>query len=130
MSSLRDGLGGEELQVSGLQTGGTNISPYFTGSVNAASGFTDNLGTLAKSISLGSPGNFGAFVQAGSLGTAAGSGGFLQLRTPYTSNYAVMMTPFSGTSTQAFASGVQNLTSGVNVVGGASGRYFWMTVGI
>src|SRR3990167_8027761 len=33
MSALRDGLGGEELLVSGLQTGGVSISPFIVGSL-------------------------------------------------------------------------------------------------
>lgn len=33
MSSLKDGLGGEQLQISGLQAGGAGISPYLTGSL-------------------------------------------------------------------------------------------------
>ena len=39
MSSLYDGLGGEELQISGLQFSGTNlyISPYFLGSLTTES---------------------------------------------------------------------------------------------
>ena len=33
MASMRDGLGGEEVTISGMQVGGTNISPYWTGSL-------------------------------------------------------------------------------------------------
>ena len=40
MSSLRDGMGGEELQVSGLQAGGVNISPHFTGSLAVDNGIS------------------------------------------------------------------------------------------
>lgn len=124
---MRDGLGGEELQVSGLQTGGTNISPYFTGSITAGSVMDFN-GKL-QSVSLGSPGKMGALIQAGSLGTAAGSSGFIAFRTNFgDTEYSVALTPWSGTSTQAFTSGVQNV-SGVNVVGEASGRYQYIAVG-
>ena len=37
MSSLKDGLGGEQLQASGLQVGGAGISPYLAGSLTSAS---------------------------------------------------------------------------------------------
>ena len=130
MASLHDGLGGEELQISGLQAGGVNISPYFTGSVSAASGFADDSGKI-KSVSAGSPGAFGALVQAGSAGTAAGSGGFIALRQPFASSeYFVAITGFSGTSVAGFISGVQNAASGTNFIGGASGRYNWIAVGL
>jgi hypothetical protein len=84
-----------------------------------------------NSVFVGSPGYFGAQLQSGSLGTSAGSAGFMALRFPFTSSeYIVMLQPFSGTSTPAFTSGVQNATSGVNVVGGASGRYYWLAIGL
>ncbi len=43
MSSLRDGLGGEEIQISGIELSGTNaiyVSPYFLGSVTSESQFS------------------------------------------------------------------------------------------
>lgn len=131
MGQLRDGLGGEEAQFSGLTTLYNNgyMSPYWVGSVNAAGGLFDGNGQVS-SVSLGSPGTFGAFMQTGSAGTSAGSSGFIALLTPYTSDYNIFLTPFSGTSTAGFTSGVQNLTSGVNFVGGASGRYKWLAIGI
>lgn len=83
------------------------------------------------SVFVGSPGYFGASIQTGSLGTSAGSSGFLTLRYPFASSeYFVFLSPFSGTNVQAFCSGVQNATSGVSVVGGASGRYNWLAVGL
>lgn len=129
MTSLSDGLGGEELQVSGTQAGGTNINPYITGSFSAASGFADDNGKI-KSVSAGSPGAFGALVQAGSVGTSAASGGFIALRQDFASSqYYIVMTPWSGTTVQAYGSGIQS-TSGVNIVGGASGKYNWIAVGL
>src|SRR3990167_7533319 len=96
------------------------LSSTFSGAtVQATTGTFSTLSSAnggVLSASLGSPGNFGAFIQAGSLGTSAGSAGFLALRTPYTTtDYVVDVFPFSGTSVQAFASGVQNATSGVNI---------------
>ena len=146
MASLRDGLGGEELQISGLQVGGVNISPYFTGSITAESFisglniFAGASGTFARitnaygalfPVTMGSPGAFGAIVQAGSADTTAGSAGFIALRQAHANTaYAVVLTPFSGGSIAAFVSGIQNATSGVNFVGGPSNRYYWITVGL
>ena len=173
MASLRDGLGGEELQISGLQAGGVTISPFIVGSLTTTSqisglnvygqfsgGFvrvtsTDVIGTTSLSglnvfaqgsglfgrvtnangvlfpVTMGSPGAFGALIQAGSLGTDAGSLAFLALRQVHANTaYAVILTPFSGGSIAAWVSGVQNATSGVNVVGGPSNRYYWLTVGL
>lgn len=77
MSSLRDGLGGEEVQVSGLQAGGVNIAPYWTNTVTTeaslvALGSVVSTGpvvaesrTLA-SMAVGSPSVWTALAQAGS----------------------------------------------------------------
>lgn len=67
MTSLYDGLGGEELAQSGLQAGGTNINPYFTGSVTSASVGTFGQLVTAGSIGATGPGTFGQVVTAGSV---------------------------------------------------------------
>jgi len=97
MSSLSDGLGGEELQVSGLQAGGVSINPYFTGSITSASdvkavnvyGTTSVSGATVKGTTISGVtfvdtntgiltssmvgASYGATVQAGSSTLSAGS---------------------------------------------------------
>lgn len=126
-AGLRQGeLKAEQLDLTGSLFGGVII----TATSGNFTRVTDVNGVLF-SVSAGSPGAFGAIVQAGSLGTDAGSAGFLALRQAFAgAGYFISLTASSGTSTFAFASGVKNATSGVNVVGGASGRYDWIAVGI
>lgn len=136
MATLRDGLGGEEIAISGLQAGGVNISPYFTGSVTAVAGLKDGDGRI-RSAAIGSPGAFGVIIQVGSFVTA-GSTANVQFKT----NFAVANDYFfqawgrsglqiidatAAGSSALVTSGTANSgrhTSGVNVLGTAAAVLF------
>ena len=121
MATLRDGLGGEEIAGSGLQEGGTNISPYFTGSVTSESQMqgTDMIGTTSlsglnvyaqdevtgstvsnddgKLYSVGADNattTFGFVVRAGSGIIGDASSGTISFKTDFAdANYFICLTP-------------------------------------
>ena len=123
---LTDGIPSLEYLARG-QISGLNV--YATGS--GISARVEDTNSLLKSVSIASPGNFWALIQAGSVGTDAASGGFIALRQAFATadQYAVILTPFSGGSISAFVSGVMNASSGCNIIGGPSNRYWWMAIG-
>lgn len=148
MAELRDGLGGEEVQISGLGTlyDEGYVGAYFIGSVTTESNFSglnvyasnniagatisNTQGTLKSALVAST---YGGIVQAGSLLTTAGSQGFVAFGTPFSAatGWYVTLSP-CGSATNFngwYISGARN-TSGVNVVGAASLRYDWQAVGL
>ena len=88
MSSLKDGLGGEQLQISGLQVGGTSISPYLTGSLTSEStikganvvGTTTVSGVNVYATTISGTSVFGTTVRGATVSGAAFSGtGFVDV---------------------------------------------------
>jgi len=146
MASLRDGLGGEEVQISGLQAGGTNISPYWTGSITTESQISGlnvyaNGSLVANRIndangnilsnSTGSPASYGIKIQVGTVATSAGSEGTIEFGTQFTNgNYIVTLTAGSDNSGKApYVSGARNV-SGCEIVGEASTTYNYIAAGL
>ena len=151
MSSIRDGLGGEELQVSGLQAGGVNINPYFTGSITSEStiagsvlrasnvsgatfsgtDFVNGEGEL-QSVSIGSgTAVYGAKIQAGSGALSAGSNAWIDFPVAYGANPSVNTQDMT-TAEQALFVVVGSLNVGSFYVEGAtaSDEFSWISVGI
>jgi hypothetical protein len=140
MSDLRDGLGGEELRVSGLQAGGVNISPYFTGSITSASNIT-SLGSVIGAVVtnsngkfmaniVGSPAAYGILIQTGSIATSAGSVATIVFGQQFATvgKYYVQAQAIN-TSGTAFVSGTKNV-SGCVIVGEASTTYDYIAAGL
>lgn len=150
MASLYDGLGGEELQISGLQVGGVSISPFIVGSLTATSQIsglnvfaagsltagrhTDANGALF-SANVGSPPSYGAIVQAGSVETGAGSTATILFGREFAGSiWFISVTPGSNGLGRGAGSVVPHLTtvtrSGANIIGAASVKYDWVAIGL
>mgnify|MGYP001615598055 CR=1 FL=1 len=153
MASLKDGLGGEELQISGLQAGGVSISPYFVGSLTTS----DNITSLAGSLTgvrivdtngahfsivrnSGTSPTFGARIQFGSVVTGAEGFGSALFNTAFASTQYYWNATIGSSSTfltldagswQVTISGPTGKNiSGVVFKGGPSAVYNWIAVGL
>jgi len=158
MSSLRNGLGGEEIQISGIELSGTNAvytSPYFLGSVtsesnisgvnvygttsvNSAFGnittisgtnFVNNQGLLKSTNITGSL--YGATVQAGS-GTLSSNKLWVAYNIAYAGKPVVVTTcTASGTNADIWINAGSITTGSFCAYGvGASDTFSWISVGI
>jgi len=151
MVSIRDGLGGEELAPSGLQTGATNISPYFTGSITTASNISGaNIYSTAdiqgvtfsgtdyvnaqgelQSVAIGSPSSYGGIVQAGSGTLSGGSEVAIAFGASYTSTPHVVCTYRDITPDTGIVTGSNSSTTGFVALGDTASKDFdWVAVGV
>jgi hypothetical protein len=138
MTSLYDGLGGEELTISGLTAGGVSVNPYFAGSITSASqikgsqmvvtgSFVDTDTGVLRSVRVGA--GYGGVVQCGSNVTGAGSNVWVSYPVAYTSApQCVIVSPRSA-AIDLYVSGTP--TTGSFIVIGASPpqTFNWLAVG-
>ena len=146
MSSLRDGLGFDEVMQSGL-AGPESNHAYFVGSVTSQSQFSGlnffangsfvgkhaDANGLLNSASVGSPSVYGAFVQAGEGGPLLAATGSLVFGRAFSdSSYKLVITSQeSGTLFWKVASGTGTYsTSGATVAGQSGLKFNWVAVGI
>lgn len=157
MATLRDGLGGEELAESGLQTGATNISPYFTGSITAESDITsatqlsglnifaqgsvqapvmrDTDGELNSAIISQAANVYGMTIIAGSLLTGDSNVGVADFQAADFANANYMFVATARQYTIPGASGLNigasgtRRASGLTVLGPSGTVFDWIAVG-
>ena len=157
MASLKDGLGGEELQISGLQAGGVSISPFIVGSLtttdqisglNVYSTGSLTAGRIANANGAlfpivrqsGTSPTFGARINFGSAVTGAEGFGSVIFNTPFANTQYYWNAQIGSSSTfLSVDAGSWNVTisgpagkniSGVVFKGGPSTRYDWVAIGL
>ncbi|MEK7112945.1 MAG: hypothetical protein AAB875_06565 [Patescibacteria group bacterium] len=157
MASLRDGLGGEELQISGLQAGGVSISPFIVGSltttdmVSGLNVYAAGSGTFGRINDVqgahfaivrnsGTSPTFGARIQFGSVVTGAEGFGSALFNTAFantqyywsatTGSTGGFLTVDAGSWAVTISGAAGRNISGVVFKGGASMPYYWIAIGL
>ena len=138
MAGLIDGLGGEELAVSGLQAGGVSISPYIVGSITATSivkgasieavgSVVDANGTLTSNAT-GSPYTYGKAIRAGTGTLGAGSTAWVTFPTAFTTTPTVVLATNTKTINGVIATGSISVGSFVAFGETASDTFNWLAI--